>query len=75
MTSIDLSSQLDEIRRKYPEYWRSPDALRELQSLWGNAPCNAHGVLSADEDITIHLEPQWTASVKIAAPRTDGTPP
>lgn len=66
MTSIDLSPQLAEIRLKYPEYWRSEEALRELQALWGNARCNERGVLPADEDITIELEPQWTASVKIA---------
>src|SRR5690349_9377693 len=66
MTSIDLSSQLDAIRQKYPNYWRSEDALRELQALWGNVPCNAHGVMPADEDIAIQLEPQWTASVKLA---------
>lgn len=66
MTSIDLSPQLDEIRLKYPAYWRSEDALRELQTHWGNAPCNAHGVRQADEEVTIKLEPQCTASVRIA---------
>lgn len=66
MTSIDLSPQLAEIRIKYPEYWRSEDALRELQALWGNASCNECGVLPADEEITIELDPHWTASVKIA---------
>lgn len=66
MTSIDLSSQLDEIRLKYPEYWRSEDAQRELRALWGNATCNEHGVIEADEEVTTALQPQWTASVKIA---------
>lgn len=66
MTSIDLSPQLADIRRKYPDYWRSEEALRELQALWGNAPCNDCGVLPADEDITMELDPHWTASVKIA---------
>lgn len=66
MTSIDLSAQLEEIRLKYPQYWRSEDALRELQALWGNAACNEHGVLQADEEITIELQPHWTASVRIA---------
>lgn len=65
MTSIDLSPQLDQIRLKYPNYWRSEDARRELQALWGNAPCNECGVLQADEEITMELQPQWTASVKI----------
>lgn len=66
MTSIDLSPQLAAIRLNYPEYWRSEEALRELQALWGNAPCNECGVLPADEEITIELDSQWTASVKIA---------
>lgn len=66
MTSIDLSPQLADIRRKYPEYWRSEEALRELQALWGNAPCNECGVLPADEEITMELDPHWTASVEIA---------
>jgi len=66
MTSIDLSPQLEEIRLKYPAYWRSEDALRELQALWGNIPCNECGVIKADEEITIELQPQWTASVRIA---------
>lgn len=66
MTVIDLSAQLDAIREKYPAWWRSEDARAELQALWGNAACNAHGVLEADEEITIALEPQWKASVSIA---------
>ena len=66
MTSIDLSAQLEEIRLKYPKYWRSEDALRELKALWGNAACNEHGVIKADEELTIELQPQWTASVRIA---------
>lgn len=66
MTAIDLSPQLEEIRLKYPEWWRSPEAQRELQALWGNASCNAHGVLEIHEEITIDLEPQWKAAVEIA---------
>jgi hypothetical protein len=66
MTSIDLSAQLEEIRRKYPKCWRSEDAQREAQALWGNATCNECGVLSADEEVTIELDRQWTASIKIA---------
>jgi hypothetical protein len=33
MTAIDLSPQLDAIREKYPEWWLSEDAQRELQAL------------------------------------------
>lgn len=66
MPAIDLSPQLEKIRSKYPEWWRSDEAQRELQALWGNVPCNAQGVMQADEEITIELEPQWEASVKLA---------
>lgn len=66
MTSIDLSSQLDEIRLKYPQYWRSEDAQREAQALWGNVACNDAGVFETYEEITIELQPYWTASVRIA---------
>jgi hypothetical protein len=66
MTVIDLSPQLEEIRLNYPDYLRSEDALRELQALWGNPPCNDVGVLPTDEQITVQLQPQWTASVRIA---------
>lgn len=66
MTSIDLSPQLAEIRMKYPEYWRSENALRELQALWGNVACNDAGVFETYEEITIELQPQWTACVRIA---------
>lgn len=67
MTVIDLSRQLEAIRLKYPEYWRSEDARRELQALWGNATCNECGVLPADEKITLELQPHWTACVRIAS--------
>lgn len=66
MTSIDLTPQLDAIRLKYPEYWRSQNAQREAQALWGNIPCNECGVIPADEEITIELQPYWTACVRIA---------
>ena len=44
MTVIDLSEQLEDICRRYPEYWRSREAQRELQALWGGADCNDCGV-------------------------------
>ena len=37
MTVIELSEQLDDICHRYPEYWRSDKAQRELQTL--QAPC------------------------------------
>lgn len=66
MTSIDLSSQLDEIRFKYPQHWCSEDAQREAQALWGNVACNDAGVFETYEEITIELQPYWTACVRIA---------
>ncbi|NGZ96219.1 MAG: hypothetical protein CV089_08845 [Nitrospira sp. WS110] len=66
MTSIDLTPQLEEIRSKYPEYWRSQDAQREAQALWGNVPCNDAGVFETYEEVTIELQPYWTACVRIA---------
>jgi hypothetical protein len=68
MTVIDLSPQLDELRLKYPQWWRSEEAQIELQALWGNAECNEHGVLPAQERIEIELpaQSQWKAAVKIA---------
>jgi hypothetical protein len=32
MTVIELSEQLDDICHRYPEYWRSDKAQRELQT-------------------------------------------
>lgn len=68
MTVIDLSPQLDEIRLKYPQWWRSEEAQTELQALWGNADCNKHGVLQTQERIEIELpnQAQWKAAVNIA---------
>ena len=44
MTVIDLSGQIEDICRRYPEYWLSGEAVRELQALWGGADCNDCGV-------------------------------
>jgi len=33
MTVIDLTGQLDDIRSRYPKYWLSGEAQRELQAL------------------------------------------
>ena len=67
MTVINLSPQLDAIRLKYPEWWRSEEAQHELQALWGNPACNEHGVLPAQERIDIDLpaQSQWKAAVEI----------
>ena len=42
MTVINLSEQLDDIRLRYPEYWNSEEAVRELQALWGCEIGRAH---------------------------------
>ena len=67
MTVIDLSGQLDDICRRYPEYWRSDEAQRELQALWGGAVCNDSGVFERDENIRIDLDDtQWYGEVRVA---------
>lgn len=68
MTVIDLTEQIDEICSRYPEYWRSDAAQRELQTLWGGADCNDCGVFERDETILIELPGQksWYAELRIA---------
>lgn len=68
MTVIDLAGQLDDIRDRHPEWWRSREALRELQALWGDADCNDSGVFERDENIRIELDGQrsWYGEVRIA---------
>lgn len=68
MTVIDLSQQIDDICSRYPEYWRSEDAQRELQALWGGADCNDCGVFERDEATLIELDGQksWHGEVRIA---------
>ena len=68
MTVIDLCQQLEDIRRRYSEYWRSDHALRELQGLWGGADCNDCGVFERAETIRIELDAQksWYGEVSIA---------
>jgi len=68
MTIIDLSGQIDDICHRYPEYWHSDEAQRELQTLWGGADCNDCGVFERDETIRINLDGQksWYAGLRIA---------
>ena len=68
MTMIDLSAQLDDIRARYPDWWRSDEATRELQAVWAHPDCNDCGVIAEQERITIALPGQsnWKAVVKIA---------
>jgi hypothetical protein len=75
MTVIDLSGHLNDIRRRYPEYWDSGEAVRELQALWGGADCNDCGVFERDETIRIQLDGQksWYGEVRIAVAPNTGT--
>ena len=68
MTVIDLSDQLDDIRSRYPEYWRSDEAQHEVQALWAGAECNDCGVFERDEIILIELDGQksWYGEVRMA---------
>ena len=68
MTIIDLSEQIDDICSRYPEYWLSDEAQRELQTLWGGADCNDCGVFERDETIRIDLDGQksWYGELRIA---------
>jgi hypothetical protein len=68
MTVIDLSEQLDDIRTRHPEYWRSDEAQREVQTLWGGANCNDCGVFERDETIRVDLDCQksWYGELHIA---------
>ena len=76
MTVIDLTEQIDEICSRYPEYWHSDEAVRELQALWGGADCNDCGVFERDETIRIELDGQKSGTEKSGSPsrRTAGTP-
>ena len=56
MTVIDLSEQIDDICSRYPKYWLSDEAQRELLALWGGPDCNDCGVFERDETLRIDLD-------------------
>ena len=67
MTVIDLSGQIDDICSRYPKYWLSDEAQRELLALWGGPDCNDCGVFERDETIRIELDgTNWYGEVRIA---------
>ena len=67
MTVIDLSEQIDDICTRYPKFWLSEEAQRELQALWGGADCNDSGVFERDETIRINLDgTNWYGELRIA---------
>jgi len=67
MTVIDLSDRLDDVRRRYPQYWRSAEAQRELQALWGGTDCNDCGVFEREDTIRIELDgTNWFGELRIA---------
>lgn len=67
MTVIDLSGQIDDICRRYPKYWLSDEAQRELLALWGCPECNDCGVFEQTETDRIDLDgTHWYGEVRIA---------
>jgi hypothetical protein len=71
MTIIDLTDKLNDIRHRYPQWWRSDEAERELRATWGNPDinhCNDCGVLTERETIRIDLDAQksWYGELRIA---------
>ena len=68
MDSFDLTPQIDAICAKYPDAYRSPDALRELSELWGGVDCNDGGVILTREVIKIELQgnPRWRGEIRLA---------
>ena len=42
MNEDDIIRRTDEIREKYPHYWRDEQAQSELRSLWGDAINDAY---------------------------------
>ena len=70
MTAIDLTHQIDDIRERYEDAWRSEEAHRELCELWGGE-ANPAGVFEEHETVQIGLEGkrQWKAEVHVASTR------
>jgi len=68
MTVIDLSEQIDDICSRYPKYWLSDEAQRELLALWGGPDCNDCGVFERGDTICIPLDGQksWHGELRIA---------
>ena len=67
MTVIDLTERIDDICSRYPKYWLSEEAQRELQALWGGAECNDCGVFERDETVRIDLDgTNWYGEIRIA---------
>ena len=67
MTVIDLSGQIDDICRRYPKYWLSDEAKRELLALWSGPDCNGCGVFQSTETVRIDLDgTHWYGEIRIA---------
>jgi len=67
MTTIDLTEQIDAIYSRYPKYWLSDEAQRELLTLWGGPACNDCGVFERSETLRIDLDgTHWYGEVRIA---------
>ena len=67
MTVIDLSGQIDDICRRYPNYGVSDEAQRELLVIWGCPNCNDYGIFESAETVRIDLNGKhWYGEVRIA---------
>jgi hypothetical protein len=71
MTVIDLTEKLDDIRRRYPDWWKSEDAAHELRAAWANPgldECNDCHVFISGETIRVNLDSQksWYGEVRIS---------
>jgi hypothetical protein len=67
MTVIDLSEQIDAICSRYPKYWLSDEARRELLALWSDPECNDCGIFERNETVRVDLDgANWYGEVRIA---------
>lgn len=66
MDMIDLARPLNEILQRHGT--SSPEAIHEAAALWGGAPCNKHGVITATDFVWIELPHPagWNAAIDLA---------
>jgi hypothetical protein len=61
----DLTRCTDDIRERYPHYWRDEQAQAELKALWGDA-VNANGVFTNSPEETLYDRDGYRAAITIA---------
>jgi hypothetical protein len=64
MTPSVLIRRTDDIREKYPHYWRDETAQAELKALWGDA-VNVNGVFVNDPDEVLYNRDGCKAAIRI----------